>query len=196
MDAEVSTLDVVVALTQVQGPDSQRRWRMQGRITHVQTRVTSEKALVGAEVVLLHEGSVLPGLPLRTGLLCRATISLEEANLMLDQVAELQESPLEVRPSAIRPMNEPCARVPLSLFRELRGQESNTEMSRRALVKVWSEDRRLVLFRLNQVVHPDCSGNTDLVVVHRHTQEEPIVGRVVVEGLDDNGVDLLNQLGP
>ena len=47
-----------------------------------------------------------------------------------------------VEPEIIRPMDEPCVRVPLSILKELRGQESGIEYSRRALVRTWSEDRR------------------------------------------------------
>jgi hypothetical protein len=140
-----TVVDVVVVLTNIVGPDDQRRWQLKGRIASVQSRMTAEKALVGFEVVLHHQGSVLPGLPLRPGVLCRAALSLEKVNEALDQIAgglDVETATVVFQPETIRPMAEPCARVPLSLLRELRGQESTTEMTRRALVKVWSEDRR------------------------------------------------------
>jgi hypothetical protein len=79
---------------------------------------------------------------LKAGILFRLGLPIESANLALDEIADGKNSVLKVQPDLIRPMAEPSVRVPLSLLRELRGQEAGMEMSRRALVKAWSEDRR------------------------------------------------------
>jgi hypothetical protein len=115
--------------------------QIRGRVVDVQAKA-AERALVGTTVIVEYSGILLPNMVIRTGILFRLSIPLDKVNAALDEVAEGKEASISVAPEIIRPMAEPCARVPLSLLRELRGQESGTEMSRRALVKTWSEDRR------------------------------------------------------
>lgn len=115
---------------------------IKGRIVDVQARAPAEKALVSAPVEVDYQGVLLPNMVVRSGILFRLGIPLEDANQALDLIADGQDPVLRLSPEVIRPMSEPCPRVPLSLLRELRGQEAGTEMSRRALLKIWSEDRR------------------------------------------------------
>lgn len=113
-----------------------------GRIVDLRVRASAERSLVGAAVKVDYQGVMLPNMVTKTGILFRLPIPLDVANQAIDQIADGAEPTISVTPDVIRPMTEPCARVPLSILRELRGQEAGTEMSRRALVKVWSEDRK------------------------------------------------------
>ena len=136
----MTEVSVVLALTTVRGRV------LKARIAQVLSRVTAERALIGFEVESIMDGFVLPGLPLRPGVLVKALIPLEIVDKALDQIAEGAPPKLEIPSTSLRCMTEPCARVPLSLLRELRGQEATTEMARRALVKVWAEDRKTGTF--------------------------------------------------
>jgi len=122
------------------------QWSVSGRIIDVRPQVPAEQALVGVRLVLKYQGTLLPQLALRAGVLCRVELPLAVAESLLDQIANdvlpSDIPPATVRVDVIRPLNEPCVRVPLSRLRELRGQEAGGEMCRRALVDAWSTDRR------------------------------------------------------
>lgn len=140
MNEDESLVETTVCIT-----DVNRRKKgllIKGRVVDVRVQASAERALVGTSVDVDYQGVLLPNMVARTGILFRLSIPLAAANEALDAIAEGRTPTIEVAPEVIRPMTEPCARVPLSLLRELRGQEAGTEMSRRALVKVWSEDRR------------------------------------------------------
>jgi hypothetical protein len=117
-------------------------WTIEARIVSVNAKVPAEAALVGLLMKVDYVGYLLPRMSVRSGLLFRAALPLEVAEAALDQVAKDNEPVITCQVSEIRPMAEPCVRVPLSLLRELRGQEARAEMSRRSLVKTWGEDRR------------------------------------------------------
>jgi hypothetical protein len=132
-------VETVVCITDLKRKDA---LHIKGRIVEVRAKISAEKALTGATVNVKYSGVLLPYMILKIGILFRLNIPLEQANAALDEVAEGKDPVIAVEPELIRPMSEPSARVPLSLLRELRGQELGTELSRRALVKAWSEDRR------------------------------------------------------
>lgn len=119
-----------------------KKRKLRVRVVDVHTRVISERALVGSVLDVEYSGVLLPNMILKTGILFRMSVPLDKLNEALDTIANGAEPTIVLTPEIIRPMAEPCARVPLSLLRELRGQEPNTERVRRALVKTWSEDRR------------------------------------------------------
>lgn len=136
MSINVDVVACIVRLTR-----RERAAVLDSRIVSVKAEVPAEKALIGSRLLVNYSGVLLPNMVLRTGILFRASIPLADANKALDVVAEHGSAEIQISPDIIRPMAEPCARVPLSLLRELRGQEVGTEMSRRALVKMWSEER-------------------------------------------------------
>jgi hypothetical protein len=117
------------------------RVEIEGRVVDVKAMASAERALIGSTLHVRYEGILLPNMILKTGILFRLSIPIDAANAALDSIADGNAASIIVKPTIIRPMSEPCARVPLSLLRELRGQELGTELSRRALVKTWSEDR-------------------------------------------------------
>lgn len=133
-------VDSVVCITEIRRRHDSVSIR--GRIIDVTAKATAEKALIGSSVEVSYAGIMLPYMVLKVGILFRLGLPLDTANLALDEIAEGKSAVLKVQPELIRPMAEPSVRVPLSLLRELRGQEAGMEMSRRALVKAWSEDRR------------------------------------------------------
>lgn len=133
-------VDSVVCITEIRR--RQDSVSIRGRIIDVKAKATAEKALIGSSVEVSYAGIMLPYMVLKAGILFRLGLPIESANLALDEIADGKNSVLKVQPDLIRPMAEPSVRVPLSLLRELRGQEAGMEMSRRALVKAWSEDRR------------------------------------------------------
>lgn len=144
-------VEVVAAITEAlrmtTSPPSALRWVVGARVVRVDARVPAERALVGCRLRVSFIGTLLPGLVLRPGILCVVGVPLALAEQALDEIAEERRDPLDGEPLAfstqvVRPLAEPCVRVPLSLLRELRGQEATTENVRRALVHVWSEDRR------------------------------------------------------
>jgi hypothetical protein len=93
------------------------------------------RALVGRTVVLtsLHRE---PNVMLRGGYLVRA-------NLLADVVREAlaaggpDQLPIE---GALMSMREPCARVPISLLRALRGQQTSQDQSRLALISLFDRE--------------------------------------------------------
>jgi hypothetical protein len=113
-----------------------------GRVVDVKAKISAEKALINSTIEVRYNGIMLQNMVLKVGILFRVSIPLEVANNALDKIAEGADHIISIEPELIRPMSEPSVRVPLSLLRELRGQELGTEMSRRALVKAWAEDRR------------------------------------------------------
>jgi hypothetical protein len=113
-----------------------------GRVVDVKAKISAEKALINSTIEVRYNGIMLQNMVLKVGILFRVSIPLEVANSALDKIAEGADHVISIEPELIRPMSEPSVRVPLSLLRELRGQELGTEMSRRALVKAWAEDRR------------------------------------------------------
>ncbi len=136
----------VLLRTEKLGP---KHWALEARIVQVSAKVAAERALVGVVLKMDFTGPMLPHLALKPNVLVRVGVPLDVAERALDAIATTGEEPLgekgiEVQFHALqlRPMAEPCPRVPLSLLRELRGQEASTEMQRRALIYVWSKDRR------------------------------------------------------
>jgi len=103
----------------------------------------SMNRLVGTLVNLHYAGPIMKNLSIRSGILFRMSLPVEAVEVALSDIVEGMEPTIMVTSSEIiRPMAEPCVRVPLSVLRELRGQEAGIESTRRALVKTWSQDRR------------------------------------------------------
>lgn len=117
-------------------------WTVDARIVNVVTRFSAEMALVGLPLRVEYAGYLLPRMSLRSGLLFRVGIPISVAEGALDAVAEGKEPVVACTATNVKSMAEPCVRVPLSLLKELRGQEARGERSRQALVRTWSEDRR------------------------------------------------------
>ncbi len=122
--------------------DRKQHWRIKARIVRVVAQVPAEKALTGLVLNIAYSGPLVPHLSIHPGILFRVSIPLADAEKALDGVAENQAPEIALTPDILKAMPEPCARVPLSLLQELRGQEAGTEFSRRALMRFWSEDRR------------------------------------------------------
>lgn len=122
--------------------DRRIHWTMKARIVAVAAKVPAEKALTGLLLKIRYNGPLVPNLSIRPGILFKVGIPVPVAEKALDEVAEERYPEIAVDPEILKAMPEPCVRVPLSLLRELRGQELGTEFSRRALVRTWSEDRR------------------------------------------------------
>lgn len=133
-------VDTIVCITEIRR--KQDSFNIKARIIDVKAKATAERALIGATVEVSYSGIMLPYMVLKVGILFRLGIPLDIANSSLDEIADGKNPVIKVQPELIRPMAEPSVRVPLSLLRELRGQEAGMEMSRRALVKAWAEDRR------------------------------------------------------
>lgn len=133
-------VDTIVCITEIR--KKQESFSIKARVIDVKAKATAEKALIGSMVEVSYSGSMLPYMVLKVGILFRLGIPLEVANSALDEIADGKNPITKVQPDLIRPMAEPSVRVPLSILRELRGQEAGMEMSRRALVKAWAEDRR------------------------------------------------------
>jgi hypothetical protein len=89
-----------------------------------------------------YRGPLLPKMVLRSGILCRTEMPLDVANRALDELAADGTPTALFEPRLVRPLSEPCVRVPLSLLRELRGQEPSTDRQRIALVRAWGDDRK------------------------------------------------------
>lgn len=134
------SVETVVCITDSVKKD--KTFVIRGRIVDLVARASAERALIGSAVSVTYSGVLLPNMVVKTGILFRLSVPIELANAALDEIAEGRDAVIRTEPDVIRPMAEPCARVPLSLLRELRGQEAGTEMSRRALVKTWAEERR------------------------------------------------------
>lgn len=96
----------------------------------------------GTKLVLQYNGPIMPKVSLRSGILFRFSLSRAEVETALEAVARDEVPILTVEAGLIRPLAQPCVRVPLDLLRELRGQEAITEAARRALVDAWGLDRR------------------------------------------------------
>ena len=122
--------------------DRKQHWTMKARIVRVVAKVPAEKALTGLVLNISYTGPLVPNLSIHPGILFRVSIPLVEAEKALDEVAAEKQPEIALTPDILKAMPEPCARVPLSLLQELRGQEAGTEFSRRALMRFWSEDRR------------------------------------------------------
>lgn len=138
------TVDVAAVIIDATKRHFDRRihWTMKARIVAVAAKVPAEKALTGLLLKIRYNGPLVPNLSIRPGILFKVSIPVSVAEKALDEVAEERYPEIAVEPEILKAMPEPCVRVPLSLLRELRGQEIGTEFSRRALVRTWSEDRR------------------------------------------------------
>lgn len=146
-DEVIDAVDMVAALDDIHvmqlsnGRKTWKRWSMKAVVTSVVAKVPAERALIGQRLHLSYDGVLLAQLALKRGILFRVQVPLALANDALDALANGAPKPIEFQPAFIRPMDEPCVRVPLSLLRELRGQEIGTEYGRRALVSLWSTAR-------------------------------------------------------
>lgn len=98
--------------------------------------------IVGSVIEIKYDGSKVKNLVFHPGMLFRIPIPEGAVETSLDQIASGKDCVLSLTPDILRPMDEPCVRVPLSLLKELRGQEAGIEYSRRALVTTWSKDRK------------------------------------------------------
>lgn len=150
----MNSLDViaVVISSSKKHVNRQPRWDVSARIVSpvrgprapIETAPwLSVNKLSGTIVNLQYSGLLLKNLNFRPGILFRFAMSSVDVENALAEVAEGREPEITIdSPDIVRPMAEPCVRVPLSILSELRGQEARIEYGRRALVKTWSEDRR------------------------------------------------------
>jgi hypothetical protein len=138
----MNVIDVVEAVVCITSIKKSGDFVINGRVVDVRAKISAEKALINSTIEVRYKGVILQNMVLKVGILFRVSIPLDVANSALDKIAEGVEHLISIEPELIRPMAEPSVRVPLSLLRELRGQELGTEMSRRSLVKAWSEDRK------------------------------------------------------
>lgn len=136
----VGVIQDVSAMSLSDGRRTWKRWAVRALIEGVVAKVPAERALIGQRMRLTYDGVLLAQLALKRGILFRVQMPLLLANAALDRLAQGNPTTIEFQPLFIRPMEEPCVRVPLSLLRELRGQEIGTEYSRRALVSLWNGD--------------------------------------------------------
>jgi len=122
---------------------SAERGTVTGRIVNVmRASANAEYALLGYSIKLDYKSSIRQGLVFNPGFLIRTVISMDIVDSFIDKIAAGDTEEPHIVVDEIRPINEPCVRVPLSLFMSLRGQEAVAEMQRRALVRAWSEDRK------------------------------------------------------
>lgn len=147
-------IDVVAVVISAQKRHVNRKpqWTVKARVIRILSEspklsVESESWLsilkfTGTVVNLTYSGPILKNVSIRPGILFRCSLPQREVEQALEQIAQDETPELHVRPEVIRPMAEPCVRVPLSILRELRGQEAGIEYTRRALVQTWSEDRQ------------------------------------------------------
>ncbi len=136
-------IDVVAAVIEANNED--KLWTIRARVITVDAKVHAEHALIGLHITLTYSNPLHFALKLREGMLFRVGLPVDKAEKLLDSIAEnvpLDSLSLNFEPIIISPMQEPSARVPLSVLRELRGQESVTERVRQAIVHLWSVDRR------------------------------------------------------
>ena len=154
LKADAVDVAAVVISAEKKHVDRQMQWMIRARIIRIlgdraprvpleQEHWLSINKLTGIAINLQYSGPILTNLSIRSGILFRLSVPGLEVEKALLAVANEEEPEIVVtEPEVIRPMNEPCVRVPLSILRELRGQEAGIEYSRRALVRTWSEDRR------------------------------------------------------
>ena len=137
-DEIVDVVGVIQDVSATAKDGARKRWGIQALIAGVVAKAPAERALIGQRMSLVYDGVLLAQLALKRGILFRVQMPLALANEALDRLALGEPTAIKFQPLFIRPMEEPCVRVPLSLLRELRGQEIGTEYSRRALVSLWN----------------------------------------------------------
>jgi hypothetical protein len=109
-------------------------WWVSGRIISVIAQAPAERALIGCPVSIRVAQTQKPRVRLQPGFLIRTELPLITVNNALDSIAsETPDFTIKLTDTIIEPMSEPSIRIPLSLLRELRGQEWQTEQSRRVL---------------------------------------------------------------
>ena len=121
-------------------------WMVHGRVVDVDNKVPAETALCGVRVRVMYRGPMKKHLVFKAGIVLQIGIPLPIAEKVLDIIGDGTE-PMDIvieafEVLAIHLVSEPCARVPISILREMRGFSPKTEMSRRAILQVWSEDRK------------------------------------------------------
>lgn len=124
-------------------------WTVRAKVVSVVAKVHAEYALVGTQLQLTlskppHPTLVTRG-TMKSGILFRVEVPVDVAEHALDLIGnnvDIDSLVLEFAPTSVRPVAEPCVRVPLSVLRELRSQESTVERTRQALLHAWSQDRR------------------------------------------------------
>jgi len=146
------TIDVgaVIVSSDKTRKDGRNHWSVKARIFQIisrQPKVNEDTwmsilNLTGTSLNLSYNGPYIPNMSFRSGIVFRLALSITDVEQALEAAARGETPELTVNPEVLRPLSEPCARVPLSILRELRGQEAGIEYSRRALVQAWGEDRK------------------------------------------------------
>lgn len=114
---------------------------IRGRVVRIDAKAAAEWSLVGLQVRIQFEDAAKPHLVLKSGILVRVTLGIDAVNGIINRIADGSDYE-ELTVTDLRPLNEPCVRIPLSLFSMLRGQDATSEYERRALETAWSQDRR------------------------------------------------------
>jgi len=100
--------------------------------------------VIGLSAEATFTGPLLPKLVLRPGILVRLAIPEAVIGAALEAYASGEAAHvMRFTTDVLRPMNEPCVRVPITLLRELRGFEARSEYARRALVDACNEFKPL-----------------------------------------------------
>lgn len=96
--------------------------------------------LSGMIVPLLLSKSQIPKQipPMKKGALFIGNLRLDTLEYLLNCAASDRDPDLQPISLDIFPVTEPCVRVPISVLKELRGQEGTIEAARSALVGVWN----------------------------------------------------------
>ena len=103
-------------------------WMSPLRLSGMPISVTTDKKSLPRQMPPLRKGSLF---------VCSVEQSLIEYLLECVLSYMVPDAPLVT--SDIQPVSEPCVRVPLSVLRELRGQEGTIEATRSAIVSVWNK---------------------------------------------------------
>jgi hypothetical protein len=111
-------------------------------IARVQENWLSITKLSGTRLAISYDGPILPKMSIRSGILFRIALDSDTVAQALETVAQGQVPTMSIMASVIRPLAQPCVRVPLEMLKELRGQEVSLEMAKLALVDAWETDRK------------------------------------------------------
>ena len=100
------------------------------RILHVPSPVARDRALVGQKIDVSSKTSFV-----RIARNMIVEVDASDTDLDALFIAVVDEQPLSIM-SDVHPCSEPSVRVPLSLLKELRGQEREAEQQRQVLLTV------------------------------------------------------------
>lgn len=136
-------VDVVAAVIEARRDGE---WKIRARVISVEAQVPAEHALIGLPLTITFGRTPHSDIVLKPGILFRVGIPVEIAEGVLDAIAAEDDATADkfqavFEAEMLRPMAEPCVRIPLSLLKALRSQEPRAEASRQALLMLWAKDR-------------------------------------------------------